>query len=74
MTKPNAAQSTYDALLYTLRQGGAAKLNEKNTRSRLAELSTTQILQLIAALRRLQQQYARTITDELIAVLKEQLR
>jgi hypothetical protein len=59
MTKPNAAQSTYDALLYTLSHGGAAKLNESSTRNRLAALSSAQVVQLIAALRRLQQQYAR---------------
>lgn len=74
MSKPRASQSTYDALLHTLSQRGAARLNEITTRSRLAELSSVQIVHLIAALERLRARYARTITDELIAKLKEQLR
>jgi hypothetical protein len=74
MTPHHAAQSTFDALLWTLREHGAERLNEEATRSRLAQLSVAQVEQLIAALERLRARYARSITDELIATLKEQLR
>jgi hypothetical protein len=74
MTPRHAAQSTFDALLWQLREHGVERLNEDATRNRLAQLSGAQVQQLIAALERLRSRYARTITDELIAALKEQLQ
>jgi hypothetical protein len=74
LTKPpnakRAAQSTYDAVLWVLRESGTARLGDKWTRSRLGDFSTAQIKDLIAAMERMQPRYPRTITDELIAALR----
>jgi hypothetical protein len=57
------AQSTYDALLHALRTYGLAALERPNCLRRLADLSTAQVRELIAALIRLRPQHATTITD-----------
>jgi hypothetical protein len=58
MNKPNAAQSTYDALLWELREYGVERLKREPTQNRLAQLSTAQLQQLISAFERLRAQYA----------------
>jgi hypothetical protein len=64
-----AAQSTYDALLWELREYGVHRLKHRPTQRRLSELSTQQVQDLTAALRRLQATYPRTCTNQLIAVI-----
>jgi hypothetical protein len=59
---------TLDALIYELRTYGAAQLVEPNCRSRLADLSTPQVRELITRLIRLRPQYPR-IDDDLIVLL-----
>jgi hypothetical protein len=75
LTKPptakRAAQSTYDAVLYVLREYGVARIDDAWMRPRLADFSTTQLKDLIAAMERMQPRYRRTITDELTSTLKE---
>jgi hypothetical protein len=66
-----AAQSTFDAVLYVLSRHGIARLDDAWTRPRLADFSTTQLKELIAAMERMQPRYPRTITDELLSTLKE---
>jgi hypothetical protein len=68
-----AAQSTYDAVFYELRTYGLAQLAQANCRRRLADLSTVQVRELIAALIRIRPQYPTTITDDLIGLLGDQL-
>jgi hypothetical protein len=67
-----AAQSTYDALLWTLREYGLSRLSDSRTLERLSELTSTQLEELVAALTRLQTKYPRTCTDELIQKLRDQ--
>jgi hypothetical protein len=69
---PEAPQSTYDAALYELREYGITQLAKPNCQRRLAELSPKHLEEMIAALLRLQPSY-QTITDELIATLREML-
>ena len=74
MSKPpstNVPQTTYDAVLWVLREYGLARIDDKWMRPRLAEFSTTQLKELIAAMGRMQSRYPRTITSELISTLKE---
>ena len=68
----NGPRSTYDAALYELRTYGLQQLANSNCRHRLADLSTLQMRELIAALIRLRPQYS-SITDELLLKLGEQL-
>jgi hypothetical protein len=68
----NGPRSTYDAALYELRTYGLQQLVNSNCRHRLADLSTLQMRELIAALIRLRPQYS-SITDELLLKLGEQL-
>jgi hypothetical protein len=68
---PDAPQATYDAVLWVLREYGPARIDDKWMRPRLAEFSTTQLKELIAAMGRMQSRYPRTITSELISTLKE---
>jgi hypothetical protein len=70
--RADAAQSTYDALLYELRTYGIAQLAKPNCRDRLSSLSTRQLRELIAALMRLKPKYP-AINDELLLKLGEQL-
>lgn len=67
----DAPQTTYDAVLWVLREYGLARIDDKWMRPRLAEFSTTQLKELIAAMGRMQSRYPRTITSELISTLKE---
>lgn len=69
----HASQSVFDALLWELREHGVKRLGREATQDRLAQLSTAQLQQLIAAFERLRQQYARTVTPELIVTLRGQL-
>jgi hypothetical protein len=66
-----AAQSTYDAALWVLREYGVARLDDAWMRPRLADFSTAQLKELIAAMERMRPRYPRTITDELLSTLKE---
>ena len=67
-----AAASTIEALMFSLRERGAAALSEKVTQSRLAELSTDQIHIVIERLVAAQSRYP-AIDDELLFLLSEQL-
>ena len=67
---PDAPRSTYDAALFELREYGITQLAKPDCQRRLAMLSTKQLEDVIAALLRLQPRY-QTITDELIATLRE---
>jgi hypothetical protein len=67
-----AAQSTYDALLWTLREYGLSRLSDVRTLERLSELTSQQLEELVAALTRLQAKYPRTCTDKLIQKLRDQ--
>jgi hypothetical protein len=67
---PEAPQSTYDAALFELREYGIAQLAKPSCQRRLAMLSPKQLEDVTAALLRLQPRY-QTITDELIATLRE---
>jgi hypothetical protein len=73
MTPRHAAQSTFDALLWELREYGVERLKREPTQNRLAQLSSEQLRQLVTAFERLQAQYTRTVTPELIATLRGQL-
>jgi hypothetical protein len=70
--KKAAAASTCDALLFELSRFGLARIAEPKCRSRLSDLSTQQLRELIAALIRLKPKYP-TITDELLLKLGELL-
>jgi hypothetical protein len=67
-----AAQSTYDALLWTLREYGLSRLSDSRTLERLSELTSEQLKELIAALTRVQAKYPRTCTDGLVQKLRDQ--
>ena len=68
-----AAQSTVDALMYELREHGVDRLNKADTRRRVADLSATQVRQIIERLKKLQPQYP-NITEELLEALREQIK
>jgi hypothetical protein len=67
-----APQSTFDALLYELRTHGISQFANPNCRRRLADLSSHQVRELIAALMRLRPKYS-AITDDLLLKLGDQL-
>jgi hypothetical protein len=71
LSLPHAPQTTYDAVLWVSREYGLARIDDKWMRPRLAEFSTTQLKELIAAMGRMQSRYPRTITSELISTLEE---
>jgi hypothetical protein len=71
LSLPHAPQTTYDAALWELRTYGLAQLAKENCRSRLSDLSTKQLRELIAALMRLRQ-YS-MINDELLLKLGDLL-
>jgi hypothetical protein len=60
-----AAETTVDALMYSLRSRGIAALNEADTKRRLLELSKPQIANVIVRLDRLRAKYP-AVTDRLI--------
>jgi ABC-type transport system involved in cytochrome bd biosynthesis fused ATPase/permease subunit len=70
MMPRHAAQSIFDVLLWELREYGVERLKREATRDRLAQLSTEQLQQLVAAFERLQTRYMRTVTPELVATLR----
>jgi hypothetical protein len=72
-TRRKAAASTYDAVLYELRTYGLPQLGKAACQRRLAELSSRQVKELIAALRRQKAKGYEAITDDLIAKLEAQL-
>jgi len=72
LTRPQdakrAAQSTWDAVLWVLREHGMSRLYDPWVTNRLAQFSPPQVEELIAALTRLKSKpLGRNITDELIA-------
>ena len=71
LSPTDAPQATYDAVLWVLREYGLARIDDEWMRPRLAEFSTTQLKELIAAMGRMQLRCPRTITSELIFTLKE---
>ena len=64
-----AAASTIEALVFGLREHGISTLNDEQTRHRLAELSTSQAVQMIKRLEKMAPKYP-AITSELIVLLK----
>ena len=74
LTKPpgakRAAESTFQAVAYVLRQHGMRRLNDPWLTIRLAEFSDEQIVELIAALGRMQPRFP-AITDKLINKIVE---
>ena len=74
LTKPRdarrAAQSTYDAVLWVLREHGEARLSDDWMRPRLAQFSPDQMQELVAAMRRLKAKGWPKVTDELIELLE----
>lgn len=67
-----AAESTVDALMYSLRERGTAALLESACRDRLGDLSSEQVRDVIARLIALRSRYP-NVTDELLFRLGEQL-
>jgi hypothetical protein len=67
-----AAASIVDALMYSLRERGAAALLESTCRARLAELSSDQIRDVIKRLTALRPRYPK-IDDELLSELAAQI-
>jgi hypothetical protein len=67
-----AAESTVDALMRALRERGTAALAEPETRRRLADLSSTQVREVLARLMALRPSCP-AINDELLFLLGEQL-
>jgi hypothetical protein len=65
-----AAQSTYDGVLWVLREYGVSRLGDDWMLPRLAEFSPAQIRELVAAMRRLKAKGWRHVTDELIQKLE----
>ena len=66
-----APASTYEAALYELSRYGVAQLGKPNCRRRIGDLSSPQIKELAAALRRMQKKYPHlAITDELVAKIE----
>jgi hypothetical protein len=61
-----AAESTFQAVAYVLRQHGMRRLNDPWLTTRLGEFSDAQIGDLIAALGRMKPRYPE-ITDQLIS-------
>jgi hypothetical protein len=67
-----AAEATVEALMYSLRQRGAAALAERDGQRRLAEMSSDQVRMVIARLIKLRPSYP-AITDALLFRLGGQL-
>jgi hypothetical protein len=67
-----AAESTLEALMFSLRERGDAALTEPDSRRRLAQLSTAQVRSVIARLIAARSRYP-AITDQLLLLLGEQL-
>jgi hypothetical protein len=65
-----AASTTYDALLWELREYGPRQLKRSSTLQRLSRLSNKQIEDLIAALTRLQANYPKTCSNQLLEKLR----
>ncbi len=70
--KYGAEESTVEAVMYALRQRGAAALRNERTRQRIVELSSRQLNGVIARLARLRGKYPK-ITDDLLLALAELL-
>ena len=60
-----AAETTVDALMFSLCQRGVAALSEPTTKQRLSELSKSQLADVAVRLHRLRVKYP-TITDQVI--------
>ena len=71
--RDKAAQSMVEALMFELREYGIEQLKKQNTQRRLADLSVSQLREVIERLIKLQSKYLR-IDDELISTLREQLQ
>jgi hypothetical protein len=65
-----AASSTYDALLWELREYGPRRLKHSPTLHRLSQLSNKQFADLIAAVTRLQPKHPKTCSNQLIEKLR----
>ena len=70
--RTEAAPTTVEALMLSLRSGGCTALAETKTQGRLADLSVAQVRQVVERLEHLRPEYPQ-ITDELIVTLQEQL-
>jgi len=65
-----AASTTYDALLWELREYGPRRLKCGHTLGRLSQLSNKQHADLIAVLTRLQAKYPKTCSNQLLEKLR----
>ena len=65
-----AAASTVEAVKFELRTYGISQLRRPRTQARLADLSSDQMADVIAALRRMQPEYPQ-ITDALVQLLQQ---
>jgi hypothetical protein len=72
IVRNRAAESTVEALMFSLRERGTAALAESETQRRLAALSSAQVRDIIARLIMSQPRYP-AIDDELLHLLGEQL-
>jgi hypothetical protein len=71
VAKPKeAASTTCDALLWELREYGLRRLKHPSTLRRLSQLSNKQFADLIAALTRLQANYPKTCSNQLLEKLR----
>jgi len=68
-----AAQSTYDAVLLVLRGYGVARLADNWTLTCMADFSTEQMRELLAAMIRMRPKYPATITEELLSAIQDQI-
>jgi hypothetical protein len=71
-TRPGAPPTTVEAVMYSLRQRGAAALAEADCRRRLSELTPDQLRQVIVRLDRMRSNYT-AITDELLLRLGKKI-
>jgi hypothetical protein len=70
--RADAADSTVEALMFSLRERGVAALSEPETRRRLANLSSAQVREVLARLIALRPTYP-AIDDDLLFLLGEQI-
>jgi hypothetical protein len=68
-TKGRAAQSTVEALMYSLRERGVKALEESDTRRRLAQLDDEQLIEVGNRLQRLKPQIASAWTADEVKIL-----
>jgi hypothetical protein len=69
-----AASSTIEALMWELREYGSERLENENTKRRIADLTPSQMRQVAERLAKLQEKYPQTTSRELVAFFEELLK